>query len=250
MISKYPSSSTNYVEKTSLTSQIVISNKRGGKRYLPYVFTEEGVSQLSTVLRSKTAVLVSIRIQRAFVAMRRFLVSNAQIFQRLDSLEQYRLESRMNFEHVDQRFEEILNRLEDGTLRHKVGVFFDGQMFDAYLLVEELIAKANSRIVLIDDYIDASVLERFHQRKLGVTLDCYVNQRHITGALRTTFNVYASQYPTEHCELHVFNKSHDRWLIIDNTVYHFGASIKDLGKKWFSVDVISQLSADELLAKL
>lgn len=231
-------------------SQSVISNRRGGKRYLPYVFTEEGVIQLSAVLRSETAVTVSIRIQRAFVAMRRFLVSNAQIFQRLDSLEQYKLESKRNFEHVDERFEEILDKLEDGTLKHKVGIFFDGQMFDAYLLVEELVSKATKRIVLIDDYVDASVLERFNQHQPGVAIDCYVNKRHITKAMLTAFSMYKNQYPSEHCELHEFNKSHDRWLIIDDTVYHFGASIKDLGKKWFAVDIIKEYNADDLLKRL
>lgn len=143
-----------------------------------------------------------------------------------------------------------MNRLDDGSLKQKLGVFFDGQMFDAFVLVEELIKKANRRIILIDDYLTASLLQRFHNRNQGVTLDCYVKTRFATESLIQAVDQYNIQFPNEPTILHTFESSHDRWLIIDETIYHFGASLKDLGKRWFSVDIITEHSADELLSRL
>jgi len=211
--------------------------------YLPYAFTESGVTQLSAVLRSDVAVEMSIRINDAFHAMRKFIISNASIFQRLEAVELKQIAT-------DEKIDGILNRLDDGSLTQKLGIFFDGQMFDAFVLVEELIQKATKRIVLIDDYVNASILQRFHKRKVGVIVDCYVKDRFNTQDLRDAFNSYSAQYPEETTNLHIFNNSHDRWLIIDDMVYHFGASIKDLGKRWFSVDVITEHTADELISKL
>ena len=211
--------------------------------YLPYAFTEQGVTQLSAVLRSNIAVEMSIRINDAFHAMRKFIVNNAGIFQRLEAVELKQISTPQNIN-------QILARLDDGTLKQKLGIFFDGQMFDAFVLVEELILKATKRIILIDDYITASLLQRFHKRKSGVTLDCYVKARFATSDLQEVFAQYNSQYPSEPTVLHTFEHSHDRWLIIDDTVYHFGASLKDLGKRWFSVDIITEHTADELISRL
>ena len=236
-------------------SQIVITNSlKMGLRQRPYVFTEQGITQLSAVLRSKTAIEVSIRINDAFHAMRHYIMNNAGILQRMTNIEAHQLQTDILVEEwqneTNKRFDDILRRLDDGSLKAKIGVFFDGQMFDAFALVEEIVKKCNRRICLIDDYIDADVLQRFRQRNLTATVDCYVNQRHITSAMQLAFAQYNAQYPTEHVELHTFNKSHDRWLIIDDTVYHFGASIKDLGKKWFSVDIVTEHTADELITKI
>ena len=113
------------------------------------------------------------------------------------------------------------------------------------------VAKCDFKIwVKLDDYVDADVLERFRARAVGATVDVYVQNIHKTRAMETAFETYHRQYPNEHVELHIFNLSHDRWLIIDEEVYHFGASIKDLGKKWFSVDRITEYTADELIARL
>ena len=211
--------------------------------YLPYAFTEQGVTQLSAVLRSNIAVEMSIRINDAFHAMRKFIVNNAGIFQRLEAVKLKQIST-------DPKINQILDRLDDGTLKQKLGIFFDGQMFDAFVLVEELILKATKRIILIDDYITASLLQRFHKRKSGVTLDCYVKARFATPDLQEGFAQYNIQYPSEPTVLHTFEHSHDRWLIIDDTVYHFGASLKDLGKRWFSVSVITEHTADELISRL
>lgn len=216
----------------------------------PYAFSEQGVAMLSSILRSDTAVKVSIRIMDAFVAMRRFFVANAGLFQRIESLEAFRLQTKEALSAVDARFDSIMNRLDDGSLKQKLGIFFDGQMFDAFVLIEELISQARRRIVLIDDYITASLLQRFHHRNAGVTLDCYVKTRFATPDLRDAIASYRAQYPSETIRLHTFERSHDRWLIIDDTVYHFGASLKDLGKRWFAVDIITEHTADDLISRL
>lgn len=232
-------------------SQIVITNSiKMGIRRRPYAFTEQGVSQLSSVLKSERAVSMSIRIIDAFVAMRRYLAANAGVFQRLDQMERHLLLADAKIEDTNLRIDKVLDRMEDGTLKHKLGVFFDHQMFDAYVLVEEIVKRCKTRLVLIDDYVDADVLERFRVRAEGATVDVYVQNIHKTRAMEAAFKSYHRQYPGEHVELHIFNLSHDRWLIVDDEVYHFGASIKDLGKKWFSVDRITEYSADELIARL
>lgn len=211
--------------------------------YLPYAFTEPGITQLSAVLRSDIAIEMSIRINDAFHALRKFVLANASIFQRLEAIELKQISS-------EERINQILARLDDGSLKQKLGVFFDGQMFDAFVLVEELIQRATRRIILIDDYLSAALLQRFHRRNQGVTLDCYVKSRFATNDLAEAIAHYNVQYPNEPTRLHTFESSHDRWLIIDDTIYHFGASLKDLGKRWFSVDIITEHTADELLARL
>lgn len=148
-----------------------------GVRRPPFAFTEQGVSQLSSVLKSDRAIETSIRIIDVFVAMRKFIFSNAGLFLRIESLEAFRIETKRGLKNIDARFDQIMSRLDDGSLKQKLGIFFDGQMFDAFVLVEELIQKAKRRIVLIDDYITASLLDRFHKRNTGVTLDCYVKSR-------------------------------------------------------------------------
>ena len=240
---------SQFVTSNNMSAEEMQAIKMGIRR-LPFAFTEQGISQLSSVLKSDRAIEISIRIIDAFVAMRRFILSNAGLFQRIESLETFRLETKKDLKAIDARFDQIMNRLDDGSLKQQLGIFFDGQMFDAFVLVEELIQQANHRIVLIDDYITASLLQRFHKRNAGVTLDCYVKSRFLTQDLRDAIDSYNAQYPSEQTSLHTFENSHDRWLIIDDTVYHFGASLKDLGKRWFAVDIITEYTADYLISRL
>lgn len=245
--------SQNVILESEKDFQNVTSNW-GGTRKLPYAFTETGVSSLASVLRGPRASQTHVMIMRAFVAMRRYLTANAGVLQRLDQVEIRQLQSQRQTEQwvteVNQRFDQILDRLDDGSLKAKMGVFFDQQMFDANVLVEELVSKAKKRIVLIDDYVTGEILQRFHDYAPSATIDCYVKDRMVTIALQQKFTDFCAQYPGTHCQLHTFEQSHDRWLIIDKTVYHFGASIKDLGKRWFSVDMCTEYTADELLARL
>lgn len=190
----------------------------------PYAFTEQGVAMLSSVLRSKTAVKVSIQIIDAFVGMRKFISQNAGIFQRLDKVEYKQLKA-------DEKFEKLFDALQNKDLEPKQGIFFDGQIFDAYRFVSGLIRKAKKTILLIDNYIDETVLELFTKKKKNVLVTVFTNK--ITKAMLLDVEKFNSQYPT--LELKEFTKAHDRFLIMnDKDVYHFGASLKDLGKKWFA----------------
>lgn len=197
----------------------------------PYVFTEQGIAMLSTVLRSDTAVQMSIRIMDAFVAMRQFLTNNAVVFHRLEAVERHLIENDIHQGETDKRIDELFKKMETQGIEPKQGVFFQGEMFDAYVLFENLIQKATSEIVLIDNYVDLTVLERLRKKQQGVNVKIYTHPRTTLTSLDvTTFN---SQYP--HLELHTTSTMHDRYLIIDGVdLYHIGASLKDLGKKCFA----------------
>lgn len=209
-------------------SQIAISNKeKMGLRKLPYVFTEQGVAMLSAVLKSETAIKVSIHIIGAFVAMRRFMLSNAQIFQRLDTVEIKQINADKKIDKIDK----VLTAIEIKNIEPKQGIFFNGQIFDAYKFVSDLIRNANKSILLIDNYIDETTLNLFSKKKNNVEVKIFTNK--ITNAMAHDVKKFNDQYPT--LELKKFSKAHDRFLIIDNRkVYHFGASLKDLGKKLFA----------------
>lgn len=214
-------------------SQIVTLNdqsektkiKRGQNlKYLPYAFTEQGVAMLSAVLRSETAVIVSIQIMNVFVEMRKLVLANAGLFQRLDKIEMKQLET-------DQKLEQVFNALE---CREKVpdkGIFFDGQIFDAYVFVAELIKNAKTEIILIDNYIDESVLMLLAKRMKDVSATVYTGQ--INPHLQLDLKKHNLQYPT--IKIKTISHIHDRFLLLDNMeLYHIGASLKDLGKKWFA----------------
>ncbi len=204
----------------------------------PFAFTEQGVAMLSAVLKSETAVYTSIRIIDAFVAMRNFLMNNASIFQRMERIEMKQLKT-------DEKVDAILNRLNVST-EPKEGIFFEGQIFDAYAFVANLIRKAKTRIVVIDNYVDDSVLVQLSKRNPGVTVDIYDGK--ISNQLRQDVEHHNRQYPG--ARLHAYSKAHDRFLIIDETVYHIGASLKDLGKKLFAFSEMTAMTGTELLSKL
>ena len=194
----------------------------------PYVFTEQGVAMLSGVLKSETAVKMSIQIISAFVAMRKFIINNAQLFQRIDTVEKRQLKHEME---TDEKFEKVFNELQSSQLEPKQGIFFDGQICDAHKFVSGLIRKAEKSILLIDNYIDDTVLDLFTKRKKNVAVTILTKK--ITKELALDLNKFNAQYPV--IEIKEFSDSHDRFMIIDNEdVYHLGASLKDLGKKWFA----------------
>ncbi|MDE5516057.1 ORF6N domain-containing protein [Elizabethkingia meningoseptica] len=200
------------------------SLNHGGRRYLPMVFSESGVAMASAVLRSEIAVKVSVEIMEAFVEMRRILTSNASLFNRLDKIELKQLEA-------DQKFEEIFKALESDKIHSEKGVFYDGQIFDAYTFVADIIRNAGRSIILIDNYVDDTVLTLLGKRGQSVTATIYT--KNISNQLQLDLQRYNSQYPS--IDIHTFALAHDRFLIIDGTeLYHIGASLKDLGKKWFA----------------
>jgi hypothetical protein len=227
-----------------LKSQNVTSSW-GGDRRLPYAFTEQGIAMLSSVLKSQIAVEVNIRIMRAFVSMRRFIVTNAQLFQRLETIEYHQLEMKRHQEVTDKRIDEVFKRLE-ANISPMQGIFYDGQVFDAYRFVSDLIRKAKRTIALIDNYVDDTVLTLLDKREKGVTATIYTQR--VSDRFKLDVDRHNAQYPPVRIER--FNKAHDRFLLIDDEVYHIGASIKDLGKKWFGFTLMRDISASEIISRI
>lgn len=221
-------------------SQIVMSNAdKMGLRKPPYAFTEQGVAMLSAVLRSETAVRMSVQIMKAFVAMRRYIVSNAQLFQRIDRLELSQLET-------NHKIDLIFKQLEDKTIKENQGIFFNGQIFDAYVFISKLIKQAQREIILIDNYVDETVLTLLDKRAdhVEATIYTYSVNKH----LQLDLEKHNSQY--QPIAIKSFRESHDRFICIDEKVYHIGASLKDLGKKWFAFALMEDLKPEDLIRKM
>ncbi len=212
-------------------------NMRGKHRkYLPYVFTEQGVSMLSAILRSDIAIEVSIKIIDAFVNMRRFLLSNASIFQRLDNIEDKLLKH-------DKNFDKVFKAIENKHIKPIQGIFFDGQIYDAYAFINDILKQSQKEVVLIDNYIDDSVLTLFSKYP---DINFMIITKSISKQLKLDIEKYNSQY--KNLKIQTSNKFHDRFLIIDKKeTYHIGASLKDLGKKVFG---FSKMDIELLGAKL
>ena len=229
----------NDKEVEFLVSQNAIPSIQSLGGYLPYVFTEQGVAAISAVLKSDKAAEVSINIMRAFVKMRKFITQNALLFQRLDKLEIKQIET-------DQKFEQIFKALESKNPEPEKGIFFDGQIFDAYVFVAGLLKKANNSILLVDNYVDESVLLLLAKRNANVKATIYTQK--ISPQLQLDLNKHNAQYPA--IELKILPSSHERFLLIDQQeLYHIGASLKDLGKKWFAFSRMDSIN-NELLNKL
>ena len=230
-----------------LRCQIGTSNEgRGGARYFPYVFTENGVSMLSSVLRSKTAIEVNIRIMRAFTSMRHFLLNNAEVFQRISIMEYHQLKMQQHLLESDKRIDEVFRKLDEGNAKPKQGIFYNGQIYDSYTFVSELVKSAKKRIILIDNYVDETVLTLLDKREEGVSAVIYTQQ--ISRRFQLDIDRHNAQYAP--IEVEMFRLSHDRFLCIDDDVYHIGASVKDLGKKWFAFSKLDILSPDMLIEKI
>jgi uncharacterized protein YcbK (DUF882 family) len=226
-------------EAKSLRSQIATSNnmpeeegKKGGRRYLPYVFTEQGIAMLSAVLRSDVAIRVSISIMKSFVEMRRFMANNALLFERISNVELKQLEYQ---KQTDEKLEQIFEYISEHEESNQK-VFFDGQIYDAFSLIVSLIQKAEKKITLIDGYVDIGTLNLLAKKNEGVSVTVYTHQRtRLSNIDVTNFN---AQYPA--LEVKYTGVFHDRFLILDGqTAYHIGASLKDAGKKTFGITLIN-----------
>ena len=221
-------------ENNNLKSQNVISNSadsRGGRRTNSYAFTEQGISMLSAILRSDIAINVSINIMKAFVEMRHFISNNALLFEKISDVELKQLEYQKKTDH---KLDIIFNHISSNGENHQK-IFFDGQIYDAFSFIVELIEKANNDIKLIDNYVDIDTLNILRRKLPGVTATIYTYSN--TKLSNTDINTFNSQYPT--LILKHTQNFHDRFLIIDNTiVYHVGASLKDAGKKCFAINLM------------
>ena len=222
-------------ETESLRSQFATLNENDGRgkhrKYLPYVFTEQGIAMLSAVLRSDVAIQVSISIMKSFVEMRRFIANNALLFERISTVELRQLEyQKQTDEKLEQIFEYISEHEESSQK-----VFFDGQIYDAFSLIVNLIQKADKEITLIDGYVDVGTLNLLSKKKSDVEVTIYTKkQTMLTKADVKNFN---AQYPT--LKIKYTEVFHDRFLILDRvTAYHVGASLKDAGKKCFGINLI------------
>ena len=203
------------------------NNNYGGRRYMPYVFTEQGIAMLSAVLKSDIAVEVSVKIMNSFVEMRRFLLSNQELFSRLDRIEIKQLET-------DRKFEEVFNYIAANT-EVKQNIFFNGQIYDAFSFIVGLIRKAKKKIILIDNYVDVNTLNILCKKNQGVdVVIATAGKGSLSAKDLTKFN---AQYPK--LSVKTTKDFHDRFLILDKIeVYHIGASIKDTGKKSFGITKI------------
>ena len=210
----------------------------GGRRYLPYVYTEQGISMLAGVLKNDIAIQVSINIIRAFIEMRKFISNNAQVFERLTKIEYKMLEH-------NKKFDIVFNELQkEKKTEFKEKIFFEGQIYDAYSLIIDIIQKAKHKILIIDNYIDASILKMLSKKNRNVEVIILTLQ--ITSLNKLDINKFNKQYPT--LKVAYTNKFHDRFIVIDNKeLYHIGASLKDLGKKCFA---ISRIEDNEYIKKI
>lgn len=210
-----------------MVSQNAIPSRKHLGGSLSYVFTEQGVAGLAGVLKSVKAAEVHVKIMRAFVEMRRFIQQNFNLFSRLDSVERRQIA----FESETQKnFEKVFKALE-ASEPAKQGIFYNGQVHDAWSFASDLVRKAQKSLVLVDNYVDDSVLTLLGKRSAGVS--CKIYTKSISKQLALDLRKHNQQYLP--IDLEIFNDAHDRFLILDGSdIYHIGASLKDLGKKWFA----------------
>lgn len=231
-----------------LRSQFATLNQAQGQhlKYLPYAFTENGIAMLSSVLRSETAIAVNIKIMRTFSQIRKSVYKDSNLSNRVELIEYNMSDMRRLLIETTDKVDSIFESMKGTSILPTQGIFFDGQIFDAYTFVSDLIRKAIRRIVLIDNYIDDTVLTLLNKRFPDVTATIY------TGKLSKTVQLDISKHNSQYApiEIKTFDKAHDRFLIIDDDVYLIGASIKDLGKKWFGFTRMENTDADELIGRI
>ena len=238
----------NKEEFENWRSQFATSNSdKMGLRRPPYAFTEQGVAMLSAVLKSDRAIAASILIMKAFVALRHFLQNNSQLFQRLEIVEKRQTNSEFHLLEHGKKIDELFDKMDRYKIEDRQGIFFKGQIFDAYAKFESFIAEAEKEIVLIDNYVDLSVLERLTKKQKDVKVTIYTRSKTEISAL--DIQKFNEQYPS--VTLRYTENIHDRFLIIDNKIlYHIGASLKDLAKKCFGFEIMDSSWIAEILRNL
>ncbi len=221
------------------------NKKQVTRKYLPYVFTEQGIAMLSGILKNEIAIQVSINIMDAFVEMRKFIATNGQVFERLTNVEYKLLEHNNILTEHEEKFEKVFDELQrKQNEEFKQKIFFDGQIYDAYSLIIDIIKKAKQKILIIDNYIDDSILKMLSKKNKNVEVIILTSQK--SNLSKLDINKFNKQYPI--LKVATTNKYHDRFIVIDNKeLYHCGASLKDLGKKCFA---ISKIKDDEYIEKI
>jgi len=209
-----------------------VNNGDVTRKYLPYVYTEQGISMLAGILKNEIAIQVSINIIRAFIEMRKFIANNANIFNRLITVE-YKL-----LEH-DKKFDKVFDELQKNKGNEfKQKIFFDGQIYDAYSLIINIIKTAKSKILIIDNYIDDTILEMLTKKNKNVKAVILTSEK--SNILKLDVQKFNKEYPT--LEVAKTDKFHDRFIVVDDKeLYHIGASLKDLGRKCFAISKIEDI---------
>ena len=211
-------------------------------KYLPFVYTEQGIAMLTSVLHTERAIAASISIMEEFVEMRHFIANNATLFVKISNVELRQLEYQ---KQTDKKFDRIFEYIGEHTETNQK-IFFDGQIYDAFSLLTELVQKADQEIILIDGYVDVGTLNVLAKKQPGVIVTVYTFAK--TKLTEQDVAAFNAQYPK--LEVKYTNIFHDRFLVLDGkTVYHIGASLKDAGKKCFAVSLL-QDAKQELLKKL
>jgi hypothetical protein len=233
-------------ESLNLMSKISTSSW-GGTRKLPYAFTEQGIYMLMTVLKGNLAVTQSKMLIRTFKEMKHFIQNNSHIFAELDNIKNHLLQSDLHHKETDKKIKELFSLMDKYNIKETQGIFFQGKIFDAYAKFESFLAAAKKEIILIDNYVDLSILQRLAKKKKGVSVIIYTDPKtKLTVQDIQTFN---TQYPT--LTVSHTTKTHDRFLIIDkSTIYHIGASLKDLGKKCFGFSILDSSFIPIILGNL
>lgn len=230
-----------------LRSKFSTTNISTMSRSLPYAFTEQGIYMLMTVLKGELAVKQSKTLIRLFKQMKDFVLTNSQLFAEIDSIKKHLIESDLHHKENDKRIDELFTLMDKYKIKEKQGIFFQGQIFDAYAKFESFIQSAKKEIVLIDGYVDLTVLERLAKKQNGVNVQLYTDSK--TKITNLDVQKFNAQYPT--LTLNFTSKMHDRFLIIDNSVlYHIGASLKDLAKKCFAFEILDSSLIPSVLGNL
>ena len=230
-----------------LRSKFSTTNISTMSRSLPYAFTEQGIYMLMTVLKGELAVKQSKTLIRLFKQMKDFVLTNSQLFAEIDSIKKHLIESDLHHKENDKRIDELFTLMDKYKIEEKQGIFFQGQIFDAYAKFEIFIQSAKKEIVLIDGYVDLTVLERLAKKQKGVNVLLYTDSK--TKITNLDVQKFNAQYPT--LTLNFTSKMHDRFLIIDNSVlYHIGASLKDLAKKCFAFEILDSSLIPSVLGNL
>ncbi len=226
-----------------VTTSKLEDNKYRSKKYLPYVFTEQGIAMLSGILKSEVAIQVSIKIMDAFVEMRKFINGNKSLFEKVVTIEN---KMDKKFIEQDKKFDIIFDQLQlEENIKQRI--FFDGQIYDAYSIIVDIIKRANNKILIIDNYIDDSVLKMLAKKKNNVEVVILTSDK--SNIEKLDVKKFNKEYPI--LKVAKTNKFHDRFIIIDNKeMYHLGASIKDLGKKCFAINRIEDVEIIEKIVSL
>jgi len=226
---------------TSSLQDIEVLYEHGGRRKLPYVYTEQGIAMLSAVLRSDIAIKVSVRIMQIFVELRRYFAQGTFLIEKVNDLEINQIEERIwrkqHEENTEKRFEELFDYIAEHKESNQK-IFFDGQIYDAFSLLVDLVSRVEKKLILVDNYVDVETLNILAKKKTGVEVAIYTSKK--TKLSKVDIENFNKQYPT--MEVKYTEVFHDRFLILDDEcAYHIGASIKDAGKKCFGINKIEDI---------